>query len=298
MNYGLQYMGSKSKIISQFAYLFPKADNFYDLFGGGFSVSHFMIQRHSKDFKEFHFNEIRSGICEIVQRAIKGEYSYERFKMPWVTREEFFEKKESDAFIKVIWSFGNNGKNYLLGKHIENEKRSLHQCVVFGDFDEFSKKFTGMTKWPDNVSFPNRRLFLMARARHVKRLDLQKLERLQQLERLEQLERLQQLEQLQQLERLTFYSDDYRKIEIKNNSVIYCDIPYKGTAEYDESFNHAEFFDWAHAQTSPVFISEYKIDDTRFKLLKEFKHKSGFSGGTGAAFSERIYGNHAASWNV
>jgi len=130
MNYGLPYQGSKSKIISQFAHLFPNATHFYDLFGGGFSVSHFMLQRRSKDFKHFHFNEIRPGICELIKSSINGDYSYEKFKMPWTTREEFFEKKESDPFIKVIWSFGNTGRSYIFGKEIEKEKPELKRMQM------------------------------------------------------------------------------------------------------------------------------------------------------------------------
>ena len=67
MNYGIPYMGSKSKIITKFIGLFPKADNFYDLFGGGFSVTHGMLLHRKNDFKEFHFNELRNGIPELIK---------------------------------------------------------------------------------------------------------------------------------------------------------------------------------------------------------------------------------------
>jgi site-specific DNA-adenine methylase len=56
-NYGIPYMGSKSKIIHKISRFFPPADNFYDLFGGGFSVTHFMIEHRKRDFKEFHFKQ-------------------------------------------------------------------------------------------------------------------------------------------------------------------------------------------------------------------------------------------------
>ena len=52
----------------------------------------------------------------------------------------------------------------------------------------------------------------------------------------------------------------YYEIEIKPNSVIYCDIPYRATAKYNEiDFDYAKFYDWALAQTEPVFISEYDM---------------------------------------
>jgi hypothetical protein len=65
-------------------------------------------------------------------------------------------------------------------------------------------------------------------------------------------------------------------VQIKENSVIYCDIPYKDTADYDKNihFNHSEFFDWAHNQKNPVFISEYNISDKRFKCIFEINKRS------------------------
>jgi site-specific DNA-adenine methylase len=99
---------------------------------------------------------------------------------------------------------------------------------------------------------------------------LQQLQQLEQLERLQQLQRLQQLEQLQrlqQLQQLHITSGDYRDVIIEPNSVVYCDIPYKGTAEYGNSFSHKDFFDWASSREFPVFISEYDVADPRFKLV-------------------------------
>jgi len=294
--YGIPYMGSKSKIIDQFAHLFPKANHFYDLFGGGFSVSHYMIQRRSKDYKGFHFNEIRPGVCELVQRAISGEFNYQNFKMPWVSKEEFLENKDTDAFIKMVWSFGNNGNDYLFGEDIEPYKRSLHRCVVFDEFDEISIAVTGRDSWPPNTSIYKKRIFILNRVewfRRTKKIPeqiqpfLKDWDGKKELKRLEQLERLERLQRLKQLQQLHFYNSDYRQIKINPQSIVYCDIPYKGTVEYDQSFNHQEFYDWADSQESPVFVSEYEIKDTRFKLIKEMKVKSSLGGQKDA--TERLY---------
>lgn len=56
---------------------------------------------------------------------------------------------------------------------------------------------------------------------------------------------------------------DYRDIEIKNQSVVYCDPPYKGTTSYSTvDFNHNEFYekcrDWGR-QGHTVFVSEYEM---------------------------------------
>jgi hypothetical protein len=260
-------MGSKSKICESVCRLFPKADNFYDLFGGGFSITHFMLKHRSKDYKQFHFNELRPGVCGLIQDAIKGKYNYNIYQPEWISREDFFARKESEPLIKIIWSFGNNGKNYLFGKDIEQDKKSIHMAVVFNEFDNYAKKVFGMEKFRDGFSINEKRLFLKNRIRLLgkDRLDL------------EHLERLERLEHLERLENLLFYSGSYDKVEIKPNSVIYCDIPYGETAEYDNSsysFNRKQFFDWASDISQPVFVSEYNVEDSRFKCIANFKKRS------------------------
>ena len=297
--YGIPYMGSKDKIMLQLGHIFPKADHFYDLFGGGFSVTHYMLQRRYNHYKYFHFNEIRAGICDLIKESFSGEYRYEKFKMPWISAEAFHKEKDIDTFIKIIWSFGNNGKNYLFGLDIAPYKKSMHQCVIFNEFDELSEIVTGLKKWPDKISTTGKRLFIRNRINYFRKtkipdilkkfLNEKQLQRLERLEQLEQLERLQRLERLGHLERLHFYTGDYRSVPIEKNSVIYCDIPYRGTAEYDGGFNHREFFEWAAAQTEPVYISEYEIKDPRFKLIKEIKTRSNLAGGHPVSAVERIY---------
>lgn len=279
MNYGIPYMGSKSKIARDICRIFPPAKNFYDLFGGGFSVTHAIILHRSKSYEKLHFNEIRKGVPELIQDAIAGEYSYDKFKPEWVSREDFFAKKEDDAYVKLCWSFGNDGRSYLFGKDIEPYKKSMHNAVVFNQFDATVKKVLKMDRFAASLSPKQRRLALRAAIkREIKEKrrgeiqQLEQLERLQQLERLEQLQQLQQLEQLERLERLErlrFYNTSYDLVPIEKDSIVYCDIPYKGTGEYDKNkhFNHEKFFNWAASQSEPVYVSEYNIEDRRFKLV-------------------------------
>ncbi|HOK55654.1 MAG TPA: hypothetical protein PKV43_14410, partial [Armatimonadota bacterium] len=83
---------------------------------------------------------------------------------------------------------------------------------------------------------------------------------------------------------------------LKPGRVVAWGIPYQGTADYGDTFNHSKFFDWASAQNNPVFISEYKINDDRFFLLKEFTHRTTFSSGglKNTPVTERLYGNKIA----
>jgi len=68
------------------------------------------------------------------------------------------------------------------------------------------------------------------------------------------------------LNTIKFTSFDYRQGEILPNSILYCDIPYKGTNDYG-SFHHDQFFDWAATRKFPVYISEYDIKDSRFECV-------------------------------
>ena len=78
--------------------------------------------------------------------------------------------------------------------------------------------------------------------------------------------------------------------------MIYCDIPYGGTQEYDNSsklFNRKKFFDWANEQVNPVFISEYNVEDNRFICVANFKKRSLLSTdkGNGLVKTEKVYVN-------
>lgn len=46
---------------------------------------------------------------------------------------------------------------------------------------------------------------------------------------------------------------------IQPDSVIYCDIPYKGTAGYSTEFDHEAFYKWAREQEQVVYVSEYTM---------------------------------------
>ena len=298
--YGLPYQGSKSKIAEKICKLFPKAEKFYDLFGGGFAITHCMLKTRSRDFKQFHFNEIRPGITKMINDAICGKYNYNVYKPEWVSREDFFANKEVDIYKKITWSFGNNGKDYLFGKEIEQQKRSMHNAIVFNVFDQYAKDFFGFDKFKEGYDIKTRRLFCKQRIKHLEngRCDLQQLQRLehlQQLEHLERLEHLQQLEHLERLERLNFYNNDYSEVEIKENSVIYCDIPYAGTVEYDDGFDHKRFYKWAEQVNQPLFVSEFNIEKPFLKLIATIE-KRGLIGGAKQKERklEKVYCNKAA----
>ena len=290
-NFGIPYMGSKAKIAASIALNFPSAENFYDLFGGGFSMTHYMLENKAKRYKHFHYNEINAHIVGLVKRAIAGEFNYDRYKPEWISREDFFKRKDTDAYVRCIWSFGNGQKSYLFGEDIEPYKKSMHMAVVFDEFDDLAVKTLGFKGWPKSENtITKKRLYLRRKIEHYRvtkipehlhkylsesqREKLNQIDNLRKLQQLERLERLERLEQLEQLERLSFSAKDYRDVEIRPNSVVYCDIPYKGTADYLNSFDHKAFYEWVMTRDFPVYVSEYSLDDSRFKLVYSVDKRS------------------------
>lgn len=316
-------MGSKQGIADEIVKIFPGRTNFYDLFGGGFSISHAMLIKRSKSFQRIHYNEIKKDVVHLVQKAINGDYNYDVFKPEFITREMFFDLKDQDAYVRLIWAFANNQKTYLFGKEIEPYKKSMHNAIIFNEFDDLARQVIGSDKFNGNTSRTNRRLFLRNRIDYYRQTgmpdflqQIEQMESLKQLQQLEQLERLQQMESLKNLQRivhlerieqlqeleiikgtpsLCFTAKSYEDVIIEDDSIVYCDIPYLETADYDNEFDHVKFFDWAHSSPHPVFISEYNIADSRFKLVKQISKlvRMNNSGDTKKAALEKIYVNKA-----
>ena len=119
---------------------------------------------------------------------------------------------------------------------------------------------------------------------------LQRLQSLQSLESLQRLQSLQSLQSLQRLERLEQFSTDYQNVNIYKDSVIYCDIPYKGTDGYNGiDFDHERFYSWCEKQTEPVFISSYKMPEDRFVCIATFEHRSILSATANNKVLEKVF---------
>lgn len=105
--YGIPYRGSKSCITSFVVENLPPADTLVDLFAGGCAVTHAAVL--SGKFEHFIVNDI-SDAPKLFIDAVNGKYADES-RVP--TREEFHALKDSDPYIRYVFSFGNNGKDYL-----------------------------------------------------------------------------------------------------------------------------------------------------------------------------------------
>ena len=81
--------------------------------------------------------------------------------------------------------------------------------------------------------------------------------------------------QISKIKDVHFVYSSYDKLEIPNNSIIYCDIPYKNTKQYSSSnnFNYDNFWNWCRDMSKKghqVFVSEYIAPDD-FECIWEMK---------------------------
>ena len=128
MNYGLCYMGSKSSFSDEIIEILPKKKHFYDLFHGGGAVTHSAIL--SKNYDVIIANDINPMIQSLLINSIKDLYNN---RMEWVSRERFYSEKDSDEFIKYLWSFSAKGTQYLYAKEIEPLKKAVFYARNFND---------------------------------------------------------------------------------------------------------------------------------------------------------------------
>lgn len=73
------------------------------------------------------------------------------------------------------------------------------------------------------------------------------------------------LKQKQWIEWIKFIHSSYQDLEIPKESIIYCDIPYKGTTKYKTGwFDYEHFYNWCREKKKEghtIFISEYNMPD-------------------------------------
>lgn len=269
MKYGLPYQGSKNKIAEWVVAHLPTATHLYDLFAGGCAITHAALL--SGRYEYVHANDI-SDAPLLFDDAVNGKYRDEK---RWISREDFFRLKDADPYVRLCWSFGINLRDYLYSRKIEPYKKALHHAVMFGDFallhtlcpevaesceealrdikDTKQRRIEigrAVVRWLKAYGTPE-----MVEANPLYNSCHRKRQRLQSL----------------------VTQKDYRNVEIMQDSVIYCDIPYKGTKGYQkEGFDHETFYQWALAQDVPVFISEYSMPED-FVCIAERERNSTYS---------------------
>ena len=291
MNYGLPIMGSKNKIAEWVLSYLPRAEHFYDLFAGGCAITHCAML--SGKFQHFHVNDINPAMPQAFLDAIHGKFKDEK---RWISHDDFFRlRKKGDVYVDLCFSFGNSvDKCYAYSKAKEPIKKAIHYAVVLRDY-RLLQSIIGIDISEIDIIEDQYERYL-AFKRKMKH-NQQALESYERLNRLQSLERLLQIKAVGALhiaqidDVLSLTTQSYDEVKIEPNSVLYCDLPYKGTNKYNGiKFDYDKFYDWASRQEQPLFISEYDISDDRFVCIAEKKKRCTMDAWVNNNYAtERIY---------
>jgi len=284
--YGIVYMGSKEKILSMIDYIFQreyKKKTFIDLFTGGFSVSSYALQRTKFNVVSNDLNHYVTGLYIDI---LNGSENLNIVKYDWISREHFEAVRDNPTkfdswyvgYVLNVWSFGCNQKDYLYAKDLENDKKALHQAIVFDDF-RFIKQnslFDGLDI-PKSITeldfkeYPLKRIAFMEKVKHFIKENRNQ-PTYDQLRRLEQMENISQMLHLKSIanncdfkQRLTLHNVDWQELylslpkNVLENSFIYCDPPYENTKQYlfGSDFDYKTFWKWFRECPYSVYVSSY-----------------------------------------
>ena len=315
MNYGLPYQGSKNRIAKRLVDALPAAPVLYDVFCGGCAVTHAALL--SGKYQRFVINDRRGWLPVAFQKAIHGGYAHED---RWISREDFERLKDTDAYAALCFSFGNDTRSYMYARGLEPYKRALHYAIFWRDFAPWrelcpetadalaaglapiedrkqrrvqaGKFIVGSLKAQLAAEMLTPDILDKPIYRQIKATPNNSLQRLQSLQSLESLERLQSLERLPGA--LTAHSMDYREMRFDEPGIIYCDPPYKDTADkskdyVDTSFDTESFYSWCERQALPVYISEYQMPEDRFVCIAEWDKVTTMASKTTNHVTERLW---------
>jgi site-specific DNA-adenine methylase len=280
--FGLGYKGSKSKLVSELFKFMPKAENFYDLFGGGGAVTDYALYKGL--YKNYTINELNELTYKALTMYFNDDFKDEK---RWISREDFFKLKDTDPYVAFCYSFGSSLVTYMYNPDKEQCERAFHYAICYDDYsllDQYLGKY--------KVRLYSSNIF-------DKRIELQNyLRNLFEKNICNNLERNPLISFNDQCPKsvynppknLEILNKSYIDCNIRDNSVIYCDIPYKDTycKGYSSGFNHDEFYDWCLQQTQLVFISEYQMPSD-FVAVTEIEFLSTFNDKSAKKVVERLY---------
>lgn len=284
-SYGISYQGSKNKIAEDLTALLPAAENFYDLFAGGCAITHCALL--SGKYKNIYANDINTT-PQLFIDAINGKYDNET---TWITRDRFEEEKFTNPYIRNLWSFNSNQWRYSMGVANEKFNEALWDVIMLKDLTkmydvnkDLADKLASCLEYDDLNERKNNAAKTIKTFFEGKEKDpAYNPNTIHLINKLIRLRRLSGLN----ADNVHISNMSYDEIEIKPNSVIYCDIPYNGFTAYCNErqynktttfFDYDKFYDWCLQQNNPVFISEYNMPEDKFKCIyvKQYgRHISG-----------------------
>ena len=261
--YGVPYRGSKSRIAPWVVEHLPSAETFVDLFAGGCAVTHAALL--AGRWERYIVNDL-SDAPRLFIDAANGKYADET-RIP--TRDEFFAQKDDDPYIRYLFSFGNNGRDYLFSRDVEEVKVCASKMLVAPTLAERYRLY-------------HRFIRLLGHD--------YKYRVMRQLQSCESLQRLQGLQGLQGLQSLQSLQGDYRSVPIPDGAVVYCDPPYRGTdCGCYEGFDFDAFDAWLASCGHMCVVSEYTAPSGCIEVASRQKRCSASANGKSQRVTERLF---------
>ena len=135
----IPYLGCKQSFAGELLANIPAAENFYDLFGGGGSVTEAASKCQTdgilepwKKWKHLHYNELNTGVYLLNKEVWEGRFDFGYVKAQVPTKERFRKERNNmtawGAFVTYVWSFGNKGDGYFYSEKSNPETlgRNVH----------------------------------------------------------------------------------------------------------------------------------------------------------------------------
>ena len=253
-SWGLPYMGSKNSIAKDVVNALPSGERLVDLFAGGCAITDYALKNTNK-FSRFLVNDLNGWSPQTYVKALAGGFKDEE---RWISRKDFFRLKDTDQYVNICFSFGNNLKTYMYNPELEPYKRALHHIIFwenYGPMEELCPQVVDIIKeyckgkdrkgrrlasgyavadhikqkgsveyWQSNPMFRSVKVKWSPERRGLKGSELannalKDISTKSILQSLESLERLERLESLERLERLENIADMTERASLSNKDM-------------------------------------------------------------------------------
>jgi len=298
--------GNKRQIAKKLLAAIPPAEHFYDLFGGGGSMTEAALQTNK--WPHVHYNELQQGLYLLLKEVWEGTFDIHKAETTWISREDFKRLKDEPtawgAWVKYWWSFSKGGNSYLYSQEVEESQKAVFTILLKG-FGRLPLKsmYEKHLAWREMLLYIAKKYNVTRQG--VSRVTGKPWVRFNIVNKnciCESIVRNQTIENVVKLTKGVITRQpqttcgSYNEVDIAPHSVVYCDIPYndkngKPTKYSTAPFDRQAFLDWAATRPFPVYISEYNIADTRFsEVLCIEKHAGNtLSGKSNATHRKTVY---------
>ncbi len=245
MAFGMPYTGSKNKIAKTILSNLPPGKRFVDLFGGGGAMTH--CAALSGKYNSCLYNEVLPMIADTFRKATDGYFAN---TIPyWVSREDFFNLRETDGYACLCFSFSNNMENYIGNEKVEESSR-----------EEFFRRLGGKEK-------------------EVRCRPLESYQRLIKLSGLSEHCPLEitcgdYTEYENKSGDVVYCDPPY--ITKETESRLYRSDQNKRHRQ--NAFDYKKFLDWVDSRPYQVYVSGYEVPDDRFAMIREIPKTNVFKG--------------------